>query len=130
MRKNVVLLLLFTIPAVAVAEGIVKVIYFVPRNQAIQQKLPAKISTQIKKVQTLFADQMEAHGIGIKTFRLETDAVGNVIVVHQVFGQQDDAFYHADTLNKVYQETKAQFGNGASINVFRQRDRWFWFGRK
>ena len=51
MRKNLVLflLLLFAMPAVAVSEGIVKVIYFVPRDRAIQQDLPAKITTQIKK---------------------------------------------------------------------------------
>ena len=46
------MLLLFAIPAVVLAEGIVKVIYVVPRDRTIQQDIPAKISTQIKKVQT------------------------------------------------------------------------------
>ena len=51
MRKIVILFLslLFAIPAVTIAEGIVMVIYFVPRDRAIQQDIPAKISTQIKK---------------------------------------------------------------------------------
>lgn len=119
MRKNIILflLLLFAIPAVAFSEGVVKVIYFVPRDRAIQQELPAKISAQLKKVQTLYADQMESHGYGRKTFDLETDAAGDVIV-HQVIGRQDDAFYHADTLNKVYQENKARFDRQVSINLF------------
>ena len=110
-------LLFFLLPTLVAAEGIVKVIYFVPRDRVIQQDLPAKISTQLKKVQTLYADQMEEHGFGRKTFDLETDVAGNVIV-HQVFGRQDDVFYHADTLHKVYEETKALFDTGKSINVF------------
>ena len=119
MRKNIFLcfLLLFAIPAVTFAEGVVKVIYFVPRDRAIQQDIPAKISTQIKQVQKLYADQLESHGFGRKTFDLETDAAGDVIV-HQVIGQQNDAFYHADTLNKIYEETKAEFDKGISINLF------------
>ena len=81
MRKNIVLclLLLFAIPAAVLAEGIVKVIYFVPRDRTIQQDIPVKISTQIKKVQTLYADQMEAHGFGRNAFHLETDAASACI---------------------------------------------------
>ena len=119
MRKTFVfyIFLFLFLPTLVVAEDIVKVIYFVPRDRVIHQDIPAKISTQMKKVQTLYAEQMEEHGFGRKTFDLDTDVAGNV-VVHQVFGRQDDVFYHTDTLHKVYEETKARFDTGKSINVF------------
>ncbi len=42
----------------------------------------AEIDALIKKIQRFFADEMERHGFGRKTFQIETDASGNT-VVHQ-----------------------------------------------
>ena len=41
---------------------------------------------------SLFANQMEAHGFGRKTFQFETDAEGNA-VVHHFIGEFTDAHY-------------------------------------
>ena len=43
-------------------------------------------------MQTFFAEQMEAHGYGNKTFRVETDAQGEPMV-HRVDGQHPDNHY-------------------------------------
>ena len=71
---------------------IVRLIYFLPNDRTPQPDINEKIETLIKDVQTLFADQMEAHGFGRKTFLYETDARGKA-VVHHVIGQHTDAYY-------------------------------------
>ncbi|MDE0635964.1 MAG: NPCBM/NEW2 domain-containing protein [Candidatus Poribacteria bacterium] len=106
----------FTLAAVA-ADRMVKVIYFVPNDRTFQWDILPALDTQMKKVQTFFADQMEVHGYGRKTFKLETDANGQV-VVHPLTGQHGDAHYHTDTLNKIYEETKAQFDTDTHIYLF------------
>ena len=106
----------FTLAAAA-ADRMVEVIYFVPNDRPFQRDIPPALDTQMKKVQTFYADQMEAHGYGKKTFKFETDASGKV-VVHTVAGQHRDAYYHTDTLNKIYEETKTQFDTGTYIYLF------------
>ncbi len=71
----------------------------------------------MKNVQTFYADQMEAHGYDRKTFNLETDTNGKV-VVHPVTGEFNDAYYHADILNKIDNETKTRFNSETDIYVF------------
>ena len=46
-----------------------------------------------KDVQQFYADQMEAHGFGRKTFQIETDGTGNA-VVHHVVGQFTNWHYN------------------------------------
>ena len=46
----------------------------------------------IKEAQKFYADQMEAHGFGRKTFRFETDENGNA-KVHHVKGKFNEAYY-------------------------------------
>ena len=46
----------------------------------------------IRRVQTFYAEQMQAHGYGKKTFRFETDAQGEPLV-HRVDGQHPDSHY-------------------------------------
>lgn len=64
----------------AAANGMVKVVYFVPRDRPVQRNIPTKLDTYIKKVQRFYADQMEEHGHGRKTFNLENDASGKLVV--------------------------------------------------
>ncbi len=99
------------------SERMVKVIYFVPKNRPFQWNIPPELDTQMKKVQALYADQMEAHGYGRKTFNLETDTNGKV-VVHPVTGEFNDIYYHADTFNKIDNETKTRFNSKTDIYVF------------
>ena len=65
-------------------------------------------------VQTFFADQMEDHGFGRKTFAFETGVRGKT-VVHQVKGQFPDKYYLYDTTNRVEAEIKERFDISKNI---------------
>ena len=71
---------------------IVKIIYFHPNDVTPQPDIDEQIDTQVKRVQTLYADLMEAHGFGRKTFKAEEDAAGKVIVQHRQ-GTRNDVYY-------------------------------------
>ena len=77
----------------ATPRPIVKLIYFLPNDREPQPDINDKFETLIKDVQELFANQMDAHGFGRKTFLYETDARGKA-VVHHVIGRQTDAYYN------------------------------------
>ena len=70
----------------------VRMIYFLPNDRPFQQEVVDSMKVTIRQVQTFFADQMEAHGHGRKTFRFETDAQGEP-VVHRVDGQHPYDYY-------------------------------------
>ena len=74
----------------------VRMIYFLPNDRPFRQEVVNSMKSVIRQVQTFFADQMEAHGHGRKTFRFETDAQGEP-VVHRVDGQHPDSYYLDDT---------------------------------
>ena len=75
---------------------IVRLIYFLPRNLTPQPDIDEKMDQLIKDVQRFYADGMEAHGFGRKTFLFETDPRGKA-VVHHVRGNSDSARYHTDS---------------------------------
>lgn len=66
-------------------EYVVRVIYFLPNDRKPDPNMDEKLDTQIKDAQQFYADQMEAHGFGRKTFRFESDENEN-LVVHRVIG--------------------------------------------
>ena len=76
-------------------EYIVKVVYFVSKDREPPKDVDAKIKGWLKESQKFFADQLEKHGYGRKTFRVETDVNGD-IVVHHVIGKKDSAQYQQD----------------------------------
>ena len=87
----------------------VRLIYFLPRDRPPQPFIDGKLDALIKDVQQSYAEQMENHGFGRRTFRYETDVTGKA-VVHHVKGEFDDAYYHTDTFGKVIlAETAEQF---------------------
>ena len=79
--------------------NIVRLIYFVPRGLTPQRDMNTKLDTLIKKVQTFYADEMERHGFGRKTFVFEADSDGNA-VVHRVNGNFPLMHNNADTVRK------------------------------
>ena len=94
----------------------VRLIYFLPRDRPPQPFIDGKLDALIKDVQQSYAEQMENHGFGRRTFRYETDVTGKA-VVHHVKGEFDDAYYHTDTFGKViWTETAEQFD--LSRNVY------------
>ena len=86
----------------------VRVIYFVPRGSTAQQDITPKIDMLIKDVQQFYAEQMQAHGFGRKTFTFETGANG-MVTIHRVDGRFGDRHYHENTLHKVEQEIGERF---------------------
>ena len=89
------LIVLFTLLPLGFAQAqrpIVRLIYFLPNDRAPQPDIDVKMDKLIKDVQRLNADIMESHGFGRKTFRIETDGRGNV-VVHHVKGRFTDRHY-------------------------------------
>ena len=71
---------------------LVSLIYFRPSDRPVRPNVDAEIDALIKKAQRFFADQLERHGFGRKTFQFETDAHGNA-VVHHVTGKFPNAHY-------------------------------------
>ena len=94
--------------------NMVRIIYFVPRDRTPQTDMNAKLDKLIKDVQTLFADEMERHGFGRKTFEFEMDRDGNA-VIHHVNGRLFDAHYHKDTFAKIETEVKGRFDFGKNV---------------
>ena len=97
-------------------EYVVRVIYFLPNDLQPDPDIDTKLDTLIKDVQKFYADQMENHGFGRKTFRLETDENENVVVYH-VNGRFTADYYGFDQ-NKVRDEIIEKFEQLRNKRVF------------
>ena len=76
-------------------------IYFRASDTPARPNVDAEIDTLVKKAQLFFADEMERHGFGRKTFRFETDASGNTVVPH-VVGKFKFAYYKDEYQSKTW----------------------------
>ena len=82
----------------------VRMIYFLPNDRPYSQEVVNLMKVAIRRVQTFYAEQMQAHGYGNRPFRFETDAAGEPLV-HRVDGQHPDRHYNnGDTADKVLAE--------------------------
>ncbi len=70
----------------------VRLFYFLPNDRPYRQEVVDAMKTGIVEIQTFFAEQMERHGHGRKTFQFEADAQGTPIV-HHVDGDHSDSHY-------------------------------------
>ena len=86
----------------------VRLIYFLPKNRTAQQDIDTKLDTLIRDVQKFYAEQMDAHGFGRKTFSFETDDSGHAVVYH-VNGRYTDSHYDVNTLDKTIEEIEERF---------------------
>ena len=75
---------------------LVSLIYFRPSDRPVRPNVDAEIDALIKKAQRFFADQLERHGFGRKTFQFETDAHGNA-VVHHINGKFPNVHYQQNS---------------------------------
>ena len=80
-------------------EYIVRVIYFHPNDIEPQEDSVNTLKTMVKDIQTFYADEMERHGYGRKTFRLETDANDDVIL-HHMKGNFDHTRYNEKSMSR------------------------------
>ena len=71
----------------------VRMIYFLPNDRPFRQEVVDLMKVRIREVQTFYAEQMQAHGYGNRTFRFETDAQGEPLV-HRVDGRHPDSRYY------------------------------------
>ena len=82
----------------------VRMIYFLPNDRPYSQEVVDSMKVMIRRVQTFYAEQMQAHGYGNTTFRFETDTAGEPLV-HRVDGQHPDRHYNNnDTTDEVLDE--------------------------
>ena len=86
----------------------VRMIYFLPNDRPFRQEVVDSMKVTIRQIQTFYAEQMQAHGYGNKTFRFETDARGDPLV-HRVDGQNPDSHYLDNTYRLVLDELEPRF---------------------
>ena len=80
------------IPSIT-TNGMVRWVYFVPDDRPAQPERVTALRQLIRDTQEYFADQMEHHGFGRKTFNIETDANGTPMV-HRVNGKFNENYYN------------------------------------
>ena len=110
---SVVIFLLFAI-AISHAEYTVRVIYFQPTDAP---DAPMKlIQHAMEHTQEYYAEQMQEHGYGRKTFRLERDNTGE-IVIHNVRGKHAANHYFNNTAGTLKAELPVKMKNENSILI-------------
>ena len=100
-------------------EYVVRVIYFHPNDR--QPQPDAILDGLLKKVQQFYANEMERHGFGRKTFRLETDETEKLIV-HRVKGKFDNRHYYYTTRSGATEEIYEQFDTPKNMIYLIWRD--------
>ena len=88
--------------------NVVVPIYFLPTNRLPQTDIPEKIDKILRDVQTFFADEMERHGYGRKSFEFEKNSNGSA-KVYLFEGNTADEYYHKNTNTRVMKEIKQHF---------------------
>ena len=97
-------------------EYVLRVVYFVPKDREPDPNMNTKLDTMVKDIQKFYADEMERHGFGRKTFNFETDENGNV-KVHHVKGIHNDADYISND-RLALEEIREQFDLSKNIHLF------------
>ncbi len=86
----------------------VRMIYFLPNDRPFRADVIQKMKNEIRTIQTFYAEQMQAHGHGNRTFRFETDTQGEPLI-HRVDGQHPDNHYIDDTWGTMLNEIEQVF---------------------
>ena len=89
-------------------EYVVRQIFFYPSDLQPWQDVDTTLDELVGHVQQFYADEMERHGFGRKTFRLETDAQGNP-VRHYVEGKFTKEHYANNIIEQANEEISEQF---------------------
>ena len=77
----------------------VRLIYFLAKDRPFRAQVVQRMKDEIRKAQTFYAEQMQAHGHGNKTFRFETNAEGEPLV-HRFDGQHPASYYIDETTGR------------------------------
>ena len=92
-------------------EYVVRQIYFHPSDRQPSPDTDARLDVLVEDVQQFYADEMERHGFGRKTFRFETDALGRR-VRHYVKGKFPAIDYRTNRINLPLEEIIEHFDLG------------------
>ncbi len=92
----------------------VRMIYFLPNDWPYRAVVVDSMKTVIKQSQSFYAEQMQAHGYGDWTFRIETDAQDEPLV-HHVDGQHPFSHYDNTLGTAVVAELEQTFDLDANI---------------
>ena len=79
------------------ANGMVRTVYFLPNDRPTRPDRVAALRQLIKDAQQFYADEMDRHGFGRKTFTIETDEDGEP-TVHQINGKFREEYYYKENL--------------------------------
>ncbi len=79
------------------ANGMVRLVYFLPSDRPARPDRIAALRQVAKDAQQFYADEMERHGYGRKTFTIETDTDGEPFV-HQINGKFREDYYYSEQL--------------------------------
>ena len=82
----------YEIPSIT-TNGMVRLVYFLPNDRPARPERVSALRQLIKDAQEFFADEMERHGFGRKTFTIETDKSGES-VVHRIDGKFTEDYYN------------------------------------
>ena len=100
----------YEIPSIT-TNGMVRLVYFLPDDRPLRPKRVTAFRQLIKDTQQFFADEMQRHGFGRKTFTVETDKDGEP-VVHHIDGKfPEEYYYKGDTGQRAWTEVHEHFGN-------------------
>ena len=97
-------------------QKMVRIIYFLPNDRPARPERVAALRELIKEARQFFADEMQRHGYGRKTFNAETNASGEPLI-HHFDGKFEDAYYHKSTPSKVWEEITERFDVAAHVYV-------------
>ena len=86
------------------AQPSVRLVYFLPKDRPARPDRIEALRQLIKDAQEFYADEMQRHGYGRKTFRVETDRSGEPIV-HRFNGRFNERHYYQRITDfKVWEE--------------------------
>ena len=98
----------YEFPSIA-RNPMVRLINLIPNDRSFQPERVSALRQFIKDTQEFFADQMQSHGFGRKTFSVETNKNGEP-VVHRIDGKFPDDHYSRSGLGwKVWTEVREYF---------------------
>lgn len=88
-------------------QDVVVPIYFLPTDVQPQADIPERIDKTLKDVQTYFADEMDRHGLGRKTFNFEKNSDGTAKVF--LFEGKTSYKYYKGNSTKMLEEIQQHF---------------------
>ena len=87
----------------------VRLVYFLPNDRPARPERVAALRKLMKDAQAFYADLMESHGFGRKTFTIETNRQGEP-VVHRIDGKfKEDDYYEPMGFVRVWDEVYEHF---------------------